>query len=445
MKTLIYLFISILLFSKASAQVVLNNYLVKGIAQNETIKQQEFALENSLIALKEAKSLFLPNVSFNSIYTLADGGRTVDFPVGDLLNPVYQTLNQLTNSKSFSSQQNRSILLNPNNFYDIKLHTTYPIINSELVYNQRIKSQQIDLQKLQVVIFKRELTKEIKIAYYQYFKLGGAIEIYKNTLQLVKENLRINQSLFKNYKVNRTVVLRSDNEVSKINAQLEAAIQEQKSAKAYFNFLLNQPLNSSIDIDTIQSIPELQLKNQTSEKREEIQKLEIAKEINKNMIRLSSSYSFPKLNSFLDFGTQGFDFKVNEKTPYYFLGLSLEWNIFAGNKNKFKVKQAEAELKITESHAANLTQQLDLQLQVAKNNLSSTISNYHAAQAQINSTEKYYQDELKLYKEGTTLFIELLDAQNQWLNAKLQANIYRFDTLIKQVEIERANASLIIP
>jgi len=32
---------------------------------------------------------------FGASYTKADGGRTIDLPLGDLLNPVYQSLNQL--------------------------------------------------------------------------------------------------------------------------------------------------------------------------------------------------------------------------------------------------------------------------------------------------------------------------------------------------------------
>ena len=34
-------------------------------------------------------------IDFAARYTVADGGRTIDFPVGDLLNPVYETLDQM--------------------------------------------------------------------------------------------------------------------------------------------------------------------------------------------------------------------------------------------------------------------------------------------------------------------------------------------------------------
>ena len=427
------------------AQQQLDKYIQYGLVNNESIKQQQFVLEKNLYALKEAKSLFLPNVSFNGGYTLAGGGRTVDVPIGDLMNPVYSTLNQLTASNNFPQVKNQNILLNPNNFYDVKLHTIYPIINAELVYNKKIKSQQYDLQKIEIDVYKRELAKEIKIAYYNYLQATAAIQIYENALLLVKENERINTSLFNNDKVNRTAVIRSTNEVTKISAQLNTGKQTQANAKAWFNFLLNQPLTTEVLTDPINDIPDVSIVNDTAvNKREELLKLNTAKAINDNLIELANVYKKPKLNSFLDIGSQGFDFKVNNKTPYYFFGLSLEYNIFSGGKNKYRVKQAEADSKNITSQTSYVEQQLGLQVKISVNTFKAAVINYQAAVSQVSASEKYYKDMLRLYKEGTSLFIELLDAQNQLVSARLQANISLYDTWIKQAEIERANAGLII-
>ena len=441
----IFSFLLLLCVGSAYAQTHLEQYIKSALSSNETIRQQQFFLDKNLWALKEAKSLFLPNVAFNGTYTLAGGGRTVDIPVGDLVNPVYKTLNQLTATNSFPQIENRSILLNPNNFYDVKLHATYPIINAELAYNKKIRSQQYDMQKIEIDIYKRELVKEIKIAYYNYLQATEAIRIYENVLVLVKENERINTSLFNNQKVNRTAVVRSNNEVTKITAQLNTAILNQDNARSHFNFLINQPLSTPILIDSIQGVPDPHIVYDTAvNKREELVKLNTAAAINKNLIGLANSYKIPKLNSFLDLGSQAFDFKVNDKSPYYFFGISLGFDIFSGGKNKYKVKQAKADAKAIESQISNTEQQLKLQVSIAANSFSTALINYNAAVSQVASSEKYYKDQLRLYKEGIALYIELLDAQNQLVSAQLQANISLYDTLIKQAEIERANASFII-
>jgi outer membrane protein TolC len=423
------------------SQSKLDNYIQIGLKSNEVIKQHNFDINKSVYALKEARSLFYPTVSLNANYTVADGGRTIDIPIGDMLNPVYNTLNQITNSNAFPALQNQSVLINPDNFYDAKIHTTMPLLNFEIIYNKRIKSQQSSLQKIELEIYQRELVKEIKIAYYKYLQSIEGVNIYQDALKLVKENQRVNQSLFKNDKINRTAVLRSDNEVIRIEANLETAKQTSNNARSYFNFLINQKLDSEIEIDPAdESLPNVMVSENTLN-REEISKLNQVSEINENVNKLTQSYWYPKLSGFADVGFQDFDFEVNKDSRYYFAGLGLEWNIFSGNKNKYKIKQVELESKKISSQTDNVKQQLLLQFQVSQNNLKSALEQFHADKNQKQSAQKYNEDITKLYKEGQAIYIELLDAQNQWVNAQLNTNISLYNSWIAFAELERANAT----
>lgn len=440
MKQIIATLLSIQVLA-GSAQTRFEQNINTALNNNEQIRQQQFILSKSLYALKEAKSLFLPSINFYGAYTIADGGRRIDIPVGDLLNPVYKTLNQMTGTSNFSQVQNQSILLNPDNFYDAKIRTIYPIINAEIQYNRKIKDQEYSLQKTEIELYKRELVKEVKVGYFKYLQAGEALTIYKTALLLVNENLRINTSLFNNQKINRTAVARSENEVKRYEALLESARQNLNNAKAYFNFLLNLGLDTDILTDSIGGIPTgISYTDTTVERREELLKLRQAVDINKNLTALAKSYKQPKLNSFIDLGSQDFSFKVNNKSFYYLTGISLEWNIFSGNKNRYKVQQAKADGQSLQSQFNYAEQQLKLQLTILRNLYNAAVAQYNAAQFQVASAQKYYTDMLKLYKEGQALFIELLDAQNQLITAKLQLNIFLFDTWIKAAEIERANA-----
>src|SRR5438105_338035 len=328
----------------ANAQESLNQYISQALEANHGIKQQTFQLEKSLFALKEAKGMFLPSVTFSTNYTRADGGRTIDFPTGDLLNQTYSTLNQLTGTNNFPQLKNQSILLNPNNFYDAKFRTSLPLINAELIYNKRIKQQQVELQRAEVALYKRELIKDIKTAYYQYAKAVHAVAIYQSSLQLVEEGKRINTILLKNEKANRTAVIRSENEVFRISAALTAALENQRSAQAYFNFLVNRPQADSIILDEIHVLPQTDVETDSQvSKREELLKLGIARGIDENLTGLAQSYIVPKVNTFLDLGSQAFDWRFNDKSRYYLFGVSLSWNVFSSGVNTYKVKQARAE------------------------------------------------------------------------------------------------------
>jgi outer membrane protein TolC len=427
------------------AQGKLDEYVRQGLASNESIRQQNFVLEKNIYALKEAKSMFLPDVTFSTTYTKADGGRTIDFPAGDLLNSAYATLNKLTGSNSFPQLQNQHILINSDNFYDAKFRTTLPILNAELIYNKRIRQQQVDLQKAEVLLYKRELVKEIKTAYYNYLKAVNATDIYRSSLRLVEEGQRVNTKLYDNSKVNRTVVLRSQNEVSRINASLIGAQKTAESARYYFNFLLNRPLTDSVLLDDIKALPAgEQLMGNSVSGREELSKLKIARDINGNLTGLARSYIIPKLGTFIDLGSQAFDWKFNSQSRYYLFGVSLEWNLFSSGKNNYRVKQALADREALASQTDYVQQQLLTELKVRQAGMQSAIAQYEAAQSQLKTSQTYYGDMLKLYKQGMAIYIELLDAQNQWIDAQLQANIALYDTWIANTAIERANASFTI-
>lgn len=439
LKVVTYLFLCFGL--NGYSQNKLDDYIKIGLQNNEVIKQHNFDINKSMWALKEARSLFYPTVSLNGSYTKAEGGRTIDIPVGDMLNPVYTTLNQITNSNAFPTLENQSVLINPDNFYDVKIHTTMPLLNFEIIYNKRIKTQQTTLQKIELEIYQRELVKDIKIAYYKYLQSLEGIKIYQDALALVTENQRVNHSLFKNDKINRTAVLRSDNEVVRIVANLETAKQVSHNARAYFNFLLNQKLDTQIMVDeNNENIPSALVEGNT-ENREELKKLNQVKEINDNINKLTKSHWYPTLSGFADFGVQGFDFEMNKNSRYYFAGLGLEWNIFSGNKNKYKLKQVEEDNKKITSQIDNVKQQLLLQFQVTQNNLKSALEQFHADKNQKESAKKYNDDITKLYKEGQAIYIELLDAQNQWVNAQLNTNISLYNSWIAFAEMERANAT----
>ena len=429
----------------ASGQSRLDQYIQQGLAGNQSIKQQSFTLEKNVYALKEAKTMFLPEVSFSTTYSKAAGGRTIDVPVGDLLNGAYATLNQLTGSNSFPKLQNQHILINPDNFYDARFRTTLPILNAELVYNKRIKQQQVDLQNAEVLLYKRELVKDIKTAYYNYLKALNATTIYEFALRLVEEGRRINTRLYDNSKVNRTAVIRSENEVSRITASLVSARKTTESARYYFNFLLNRPLTDSILPDEITALPTSdRSQDDNVSGRGEVTKLRIATAINGNLNGLAKSYLIPKVGTYLDLGSQAFNWQFNSQSRYYFWGISVEWDLFASGRNSYKIKQTVADREALQSQTDYVRQQLLTELKVRQADMQSAIAQYAAAETQVKASETYYGDMLKLYKEGMAIYIELLDAQNQLIDAQLHANISLFDTWIAYTAIERANASFTI-
>ena len=85
----------------------MEEYIKLGLEKNLALQQKQADYEISLKALQSAGGLFYPNLGIDARYTVARGGRMIDFPVGDLLNPVYSTLNQLLQANQFPQVENQ--------------------------------------------------------------------------------------------------------------------------------------------------------------------------------------------------------------------------------------------------------------------------------------------------------------------------------------------------
>jgi len=422
---------------------VLDDYIQSAFAQNQGLKQQHFQLDKSLYALQEAKSLFYPQVGLTGNYTKAGGGRTIDIPIGDLLNPAYSTLNQLTNSSKFPQLENQSVLLNPDNFYDVHLRTTLPLVNTEIWYAQKIRRENISLQQAGVNVYKRRLVRDIKTAYYQYYQAGKAVDIYNTARTQVQENIRVNTSFLTNGVTNSTALTRAKAELQRIEASITEAENKKQNAAAYFNFLLNRDLKSGIVLDSSIFLPEELSSAPTgaANVREELQQLSQQQKIADLTYRQSKSYLVPKLSTFLDLGSQDFNFKVNSQSKYYMWGVSLQWDLFAAGQRKYKAQQAAIDVSNIQAAYNEASLSFQLEQQTAENNYHTAVANFNSAHEQLQLSEKYYNDQAKVYKAGQLLYIELLDAQNQLTNARLQLSVAFATVQTTLADIERAQAS----
>lgn len=431
------------LATPAAAQKELDNYVALALTDNKAIQQQHFQLEKSLLALKEAQSYFLPSVTVLGSYVKSKGGRTIDLPLGDLLNPVYSSLNTLTEKTDFPELQNQSIQLNPDNFYDVKLRTSLPLINAEIGINQKIKKELITLQQATLNVYKRQLVKDVKTAYFRYAQADKAVAIYKNALSLVNENIRVNESFLRNGVRNGTALTRAKSEQEKIRASITEAVNNRTNAQSYFNFLLNRPLEEPIVPDStgLEHAASMIAGDTDFSAREELQ--QVRSEVNTNILnkRLQQSYLLPKLNTFLDLGSQGAAFKGNNKSQYYVWGVNLQWDLFAGGQHKYRAGQARADVSSSQLKLEHLQDDLQLQLAQTVNSYYTAIARYQSATTQLAFANKYYADQLKVYKEGQLLYIELLDAQNQITQAALEASIAYANVQIAAAELEKCRAS----
>lgn len=423
---------------------ILDKYVEEGLKNNLALQQQEFSLQRSIYALKEARGLFIPSLNLLADYTYSEGGRSIAVPVGDLLNPVYSTLNQLTNTNDFPQVSNTSEQLLPNDYHTTRLQAAMPLLNAEVYYNQKIKKEDINYQQASVNVYKRELVKEIKNAYYSYLQTMQAAKIYTNTAKLLSDNKSTTEALVKNNMSLPGNILKINADLEKVNALHFEAVNNKALAAAYFNFLLNKPFSADIEEDSLM-LNEVTtagiIKDTTVQNREELLQLQSGLEQNNLFLKMQKSHAIPEVSTFFDIGFQGYGYTFDQVQQYYFGGIQLRWNLFNGFTNTNKVRQSEIVVSSLNVQLEETEKQLMLQLTRARLDLQSAIAKQQASLQALEYAREYYRITQLRYEQNLALLIELSDALTQFAGAQLSLSLSNAEVLIKQSEVERAAAS----
>ncbi len=445
----IFLLLFILLPVGGQSVRVLDSYIMQGLENNLALKQKELNLENCLQALKEANGLFYPQVGVDAQYYSAKGGRSIDLPIGDLLNPVYSSLNQILEGMGqqggFPQISNQNIQFLPNDYHDTKVRVIVPLVNAEIFYNRKIKKEAIQYSQAELLVYKRELIKDIKTAYLQYLQSLKVVEAYNSAMELVSEAYRVNEKLVNNQMAGKEKIFRIEAEKSQVEAQLTKAENDQKTSAAYFNFLLNQPLQTPIVVDSsmieikesqVTLVQPFELKN-----REELMQINSSLKQSEYFLKMKKSYIVPTISNITDLGYQGYYLSFRADQQYVMNTISFQWTLFNGFQNKSRIQQALIQSATIQNLLSETEQQIGLQEQLSRNNLESAMVARKANLESLNSSKEYFKVINRQYAEGQKSLLELLDARNQLTNTLVQYEISYFEVLVKQAEYERITAS----
>ncbi len=422
------------------AQQVLDTYIKEGLANNLVLQEKNASLEQSLVALRDAKSYFLPSVDFGASFTLAEGGRTIAFPVGDLLNPVYSTLNKLTASNSFPQIANVSEQLLPDNFYDTRFRTTVPVLNTDLIYQNQIRKEQVNWTNNQVEIYRASLIQDIRVAYFNFCAAHTSIEILTKSLQLVEQNLKDTRSLVENGKRLPAAVLRAESELEQVKSLLTEAKLKTNNAAYYLNFLVNRPLDQEVAFEQIpldiSRVDQLLLEDLNAQ-NQELRAMQSLERIQETVLKSGKNYWIPKLSTYADLGSQGFDWNFDTQSRYLLWGLNFSVPVFQGGRNQNQIQRNMLGLQAVQRQKELVNQKLNLNLQLQRNEVKTLLAALQSAEKKLVSATAYLNLVDKAFKDGSQSLLEYIDARNQYTQAALLKNISSYKLQMALAQLER--------
>ncbi|MCK4559575.1 MAG: TolC family protein [Calditrichia bacterium] len=426
----------------------LERYIQIGLESNLALKQQEFSLEQSIEMLNEARGKYFPSIDIGARYTRAGGGREIIIPIGDLVNPVYKTLNQLLIAEGLpptfpEDVPNESIPFIREKEHETRIRLVQPLFQPAIWSNYGLKSDLNEIEQLRIRMYKRRLVNEIKRAYYNYLKATQVVDLYTRIKDLQTENLRVSEKLFSAGKATQDVVFRARAELSQTEQEQMHVENLQRQGRSYLNFILNRPLETEIikiDRHTVQDPATLNYESalhHAFSTREEIEQIKQAISATGKNAKIVRSKYYPGINAVLDYGFQGVEYSFSKDDDFWMASLVLEWNLFRGFQDKAKLEQVYLERKKLSTKEEEIRNLIELEVERIYDNLTVTRKTIDVARQQVESARASFKIIRKKYEEGVAAQVAYLDAQTTLTNAAINEVISEYDYYITYANFER--------
>lgn len=430
-----------------SIEAVLADYVAQALQGNLGLERQDLSVERSLAALDEARGRYLPQASLESRFLRAEGGRTIPLPLGELINPAYQTLNELLvaqgRAPAFGSVANAEFAFLREQEQQTYVRLLQPLYVPEIRADVRARDALARSEAATRDTVARTLVRDVQVAYHNWLKTQQGLAIVAASRELLEENLRVNESLHANGKVTRDQVLRAQAELLEVEQQQVQAASALEIARSYFNFLLNRPLEAAIEGGVIgndnAALPALgPLQERALEQRPELRRLDSIGEAAEAQISAATARFKPTIALALEAGVQGEEYRFGREDDYSIASLNFSWNFFNGNQDRARLAQARFAARSVDVEREDTAHQIELAVEQTHADLRAALSALGTARARQEAAREAFKIAAKKRDAGVISQAEFLDARTTLTSSELNHTVTQFELLTRRAELEFA-------
>jgi len=414
---------------------VVDDYVREGLTANLTLRSQGFDVERAIAALDGARAGYFPSLGLDARYTRSEGGREFQLPLSQI-DPALadQTIPFLREREQ-----------------DTRLTLLQPLYAPAIPASVRAQRSRLAASEYARLALARRLQRDITVGYLDWLRATQTVAIVDASRTLLDENLRVNDSLFRNGKVTQDQVLRARAELLEVQQQLREAQNLAQQARSYLNFLLNRPLDTTLEAAEVDAVvaraaADFQvLAAEALERRPELAQAESAVQAAQAQIGVERARLKPVLGIGVDGGIQGEDYGTGHGYNYGQASLRLTWKLFDGGANRAAVRSARALASRAATERDELAQQIQLEVQQALDRLDTAGDSLATAGARSEAARAGFRIASRKRDEGVISQVEFIDARSTLTGAELNLNLTRFALLARQAELDYVTAAGLLP
>ncbi len=420
----------------------LDGYIQQALRANLSFAADQLDEDHAIAAVREARALRLPSVSFSTRRTRTDGG----LDLGDLVNPAYRTLNQLTGTTAFPTNVGLTLPF----AQETRVRLAQPIYQPAIGAGIRGASAARDAQAAATRAAARRLTAEVETGYWSLASARRVAELYRTTLPLVDENVRVNERLLANGTVTADVVLRARAERSEVLQQLADAQQQQVSALRTFNLLLDRPLDTPVALPPDSTVDAIEygtagltpddLVRRALAGRDELRQADFAIVAATAQEKAATAAFLPTIAVALDYGLQGDRYRFDRDHDALAASVIVEWNLFNGGRDEARRQQSAIGANRARLARREAERRVELDVRQAYDAVQVAHAAIGTARDRVAAARRSFELVSRRHAEGVASQIEFIDARTAYTRAELNLILTRQSYAVRAADLQRAAA-----
>ena len=399
----------------------LGSYVQTAQSHNKTLKVSSLSTEIAHQGVAIMKARKYPKITFDNQYFLANGGRKIAFNSGDLMNPVYNSLFQLTGNQSLNTTiPNYSEQFYPDQFYRTNLSLTWPIWNRKIRFAYKSAGLQYQINSYKEGIVNKEIEKEVKLAYFELYRLHKLITFQKQLMKYL-DKVKMKTKKLIDFGYAETIDLdQIEYELAKQNQEELQLSNVFKVVEDKFYNLLGEDKREAIIFDESDFVL-AQYEINTSEDlsgiydaKDQAQIIEIQGKINQLEMKRWNNW-IPDVSVVFRSGFEGFSESIALNDDYFVLGTaSLSWTLFEGGVARKKKDQLSIKSVLLAKQKQD--SQLKFEVLVKKNQHELNTQKHLLAvlEKKKNLSKKIMEHQKKKFLMGELDIIDLLNFKTKY-------------------------------
>lgn len=416
----------------------LDRVVAEALRANLGLQQARVSEERAEANVREARGRFLPSVTVHSRYTRQSG--TLD--LGDIVNPVNATLNQLTGEARFPTDLNLTFPYG----HDSRVGLVLPVVNAPIWAGYAASRHAAEAEHQNVLITARSLAAQAQSAFLSVAAARSVRRTWESTLPVVTESERVAQRRVDAGSATPDAVFRARADRSDVEQKLQEAREQEDAAARAFNRIMNRPLDAPVDTipDTALRLPldltEDEAVQRALARREELSGLRAATQAAEAAKRAVTGAFLPSVAVAVDYGFQSQDVRFDRSHDYWTASVLVSWNLFNGGQDAARREAAQADVRRLDLRRAETENMIRLDARQAYDAAVVAHDAVATADSRLAAARRTFQLVRRRYEEGLAAPIEFIDARTTLTSAELNRVLTVYRYAIRWVDLERAAA-----